>query len=159
MSATDTGLWRCLRRAAVYVWVAPGTALGVAATLLALAQGGRGRWVDGVFEVTGPRLLAWLSRGAPVDGGIGAITLGHIVIGVSEAALNETRLHERVHVRQYERWGLFFVPAYLIASGWQWLRGRHPYRDNPFEVEAYRAEQSPAGASSKAGLSSAKPLD
>jgi hypothetical protein len=43
-----------------------------------------------------------------------------------------------VHVRQYERWGPLFVPAYLVSSLVLWLRGRDPYWDNPFEVEARR---------------------
>lgn len=66
-----------------------------------------------------------------------AMTLGHTVIGQTAAALDLTRRHELVHVRQYEHWGPFFIPAYLLCSLWQWLRGRDPYRDNPFEVEAF----------------------
>ena len=54
--------------------------------------------------------------------------------------LSSLRAHEQVHVRQYERWGLFFVPAYLVSSLWQLLRGRHIYRDNCFEREAFGAE-------------------
>jgi hypothetical protein len=42
-------------------------------------------------------------------------------------------------VRQYERWGVFFFPAYALCSLWQAMRGRDWYRDNPFEREA-RAE-------------------
>jgi hypothetical protein len=42
-----------------------------------------------------------------------------------------------VHVRQYERWGPLFVPAYLLSSLVELLRGRRPYRDNWFEREAY----------------------
>ncbi|MHC4946851.1 MAG: hypothetical protein ACYTG1_01120 [Planctomycetota bacterium] len=65
------------------------------------------------------------------------MTLGHVVIGRSSAALEQSRLHERVHVRQYERWGPFFIPAYLVSSLVSLLRGRRPYRDNIFEREAY----------------------
>lgn len=124
----------------VYLWVAPSSAVGLMATSIALWQGGRGRWVDGVLEVTGPKFLRWLSRGAPVEGGIAAITLGHVVVGQCETTLAETRVHERVHVRQYERWGPFFIPAYLLASAWMKVRGKDPYLDNPFEVEAYASE-------------------
>ncbi len=35
-------------------------------------------------------------------------------------------------------WGPLFLPAYLLAGAWQGLRGRRPYWDNPFEVEARR---------------------
>jgi hypothetical protein len=47
------------------------------------------------------------------------------------------RQHERVHVRQYERFGVFFFPLYLGSSGLQLMRGRNPYLDNAFEREAY----------------------
>jgi hypothetical protein len=47
------------------------------------------------------------------------------------------RAHERVHVRQCERWGIFFLPAYLGGSLWAAMRGGDPYRDNPFEREAF----------------------
>ena len=33
-------------------------------------------------------------------------------------ALNSLRDHEQVHVAQYERWGVFFVPGYLLSSAW-----------------------------------------
>ena len=65
------------------------------------------------------------------------MTLGHVVLGVDGPALDFTRPHERVHVRQCERWGPLFIPAYLLASAYQRARGRHAYRDNPFEREAY----------------------
>jgi hypothetical protein len=44
-----------------------------------------------------------------------------------------------VHVRQYERWGPAFLPAYLLSSLLQLLRGRNPYRENHFERQAYAA--------------------
>ena len=69
-----------------------------------------------------------------------AMTFGHIVFGQSISALDITRAHERVHVRQYERWGPLFLPAYFIASFYQFARKRDPYRDNPFEVEAYAVD-------------------
>ena len=45
-----------------------------------------------------------------------------------------------VHVRQFERWGPFMGPAYLISSFMLWIIGRRPYRDNPFEREAFGEE-------------------
>jgi hypothetical protein len=42
-----------------------------------------------------------------------------------------------VHIRQYERWGVFMVPLYLLAGAVLYLRGFDPYLDNPFEREAY----------------------
>jgi hypothetical protein len=128
------------RRTVLYLWVGPGSLVGLTAAVIARRQGGQTRVVDGVLEVTAGPLLAVLSRYSAVGGGIRAITLGHVVLGTDAAALESTRSHERVHVRQYERWGPLFIPAYFACSGWQWLRGRHPYLDNPFEVEAYNAE-------------------
>ena len=75
---------------------------------------------------TWPRRLGWRYR---------AITFGHVVLCVDDID-DETLRHEMVHVRQYERWGPLFVPAYLIASLVARSRGRHAYRDNRFEVAA-----------------------
>lgn len=62
---------------------------------------------------------------------------------VTEEDLATLGAHERVHVAQYGRWGLFFLPAYGLSSLWQLIRGRRPYWDNHFEIEA-RARESAA---------------
>jgi hypothetical protein len=128
------------------LWALPCSLLGLLLGLPWLLQGrqaGRGgslRRVDGVLELA-------LHRGEVLAGcraarlPFAAITLGHVVIGVSEAALARLRAHEQVHVRQYERWGPLFLLAYPLASAWAWLRGRRPYLDNPFEIEARRASE------------------
>jgi len=125
--------WKLL----LYVWVAPGSCVGLTAAMFALVRGGRWSIVDGVLEVSSDRITQQLGRISAVGGPISAITLGHVVVGASQQDLDRTRIHERVHVRQYERWGPLFIPAYLLASAGIWLRGGHPYLDNPFEVEAY----------------------
>lgn len=126
-----------MSRLLVYLWTLPTSAVGLALAALALASGGRAGVVSGVLEMHGG-LAAWLLRHATLlPGGAAAITLGHVVLGVDAAALDRTRAHERVHVRQAERWGPLFIPAYLLASAWCWLRGRDIYRDNPFEREAF----------------------
>jgi hypothetical protein len=71
---------------------------------------------------------------------VSAITLGHVVLGRDRDALHDTRTHERVHVEQYERWGPFFLPLYLLASAWAILCGGHVYFDNRLEQEAWRVE-------------------
>jgi hypothetical protein len=43
-------------------------------------------------------------------------------------------------VRQYERWGGFFPLVYVGASLVVLLSGGDPYRDNPFEREAFGRE-------------------
>lgn len=125
----------------VYIWVLPGTLIGLALTALALASGGRARIVDGVLESHGGLATLVLKRGNRWVGSIAAITLGHVVVGCDEEMLDRTRRHERVHVSQYERWGPFFIPAYFACSVWCSLKGTNPYRDNPFEVEAYAVDE------------------
>lgn len=123
--------WLALR-----VWAAPYTVMGLAAGLLGLATGGRVRVRRGVVEFHGG-LVRWGLERVPGIGGALAMTLGHVVLGQTPAALDLARDHEHVHVRQFERWGPLMGPAYLGCSAWLWWRGRRPYRDNPFEVEAY----------------------
>ena len=122
-----------------YLWASPATLLGLVCALPALHRGGFAV-VDGVIEAHGPLVGNALRYLTPLDGGAAAMTFGHVVLARDVIALNSTRTHERVHVRQYERWGPFFIPAYLLASVWAKLRGRHAYFDNPFEREAYQAE-------------------
>ena len=110
-------LWRL-------AWPAPWTALGLLLALPAWALGARGQWRDGVLEVSGGRLGRAAEHGWA--GGFAAVTLGHVVLAVSAAQLDRLRWHERCHVRQYERWGLLFVPAYLAAGAWAWAKGQTP---------------------------------
>jgi len=126
---------RHLIQFARYLWPAPYTLLGIA---LGLLLGGRFQVSHGIIEIHGHRVGQVLNRMyVPAL----AMTFGHVVFGQSQAALDITRDHERVHVRQYERWGITFVPAYLLASAYLYLRGRDAYRENPFEVEAYAATE------------------
>ena len=121
-----------------YAWAFfPGTLIGLVCVLLALASGGRCRLVRGCLEVHGGLVTRLLRHGVFLAGGASAMTLGHVILGQDECCLRRTREHERVHVRQYERWGPLFLPAYFASSLWEWLRGRHAYLDNRFEVEAY----------------------
>ena len=108
-----------------YLWALPWSLVG---TVLAPFFSRR-YVVRGVLLAEGarwPRRLGWRYR---------AITLGHVVLSVDDLDL-DTLGHELVHVRQYERWGPLFVPAYALASLRMMLRGKHHYRDNPFEVAA-----------------------
>ena len=125
-----------LQRVFTYCWALPNTLLGLIVVPAAVLSGGRARRVEGVLEVDGP-VVAWLLRHlVPLRGGALALTLGHVVLGRDAAALARSRTHERVHVRQYEVWGPLFIPAYLIAGLLAYVRGGHPYWDNPFEREA-----------------------
>lgn len=112
-----------------YLWAAPNTLVGLlgAATTrtrpvphrgVLLFEPRHGRRPRGLA-----RFLAWR--------GFEAITLGHAII--SNTRLDDRLLaHELAHVRQHERWGPFFYPAYLLTS----VAG---YRRNPFERAADHA--------------------
>jgi hypothetical protein len=127
-------------RAWVLLWALPGTVLGLLVALIAFASGGMAKPVDGVLEVAGGLPARLLQKGFPFSGPVMAITLGHVVVGISDQALIQTRLHERAHVRQFERWGGLMLFLYPLASLWVAMRGFDPYRDNPFERNA-RAEE------------------
>ncbi|HEV7299781.1 MAG TPA: hypothetical protein VGN72_10480 [Tepidisphaeraceae bacterium] len=120
-----------------YLWAFPTTAIGLMLTIIALATGGRAKRHTGVLEVHGGCLTFLLHRCTMLPYGAAAMTLGHVVLARDEACLTATRVHERVHVRQAERWGPLFMPAYAIASLVAKLRGGDAYRDNVFEMEAF----------------------
>ncbi len=130
-------------RAVLYLWAFPTTLVGLLLVALALASRGRVARVGGVLEAHGGWLSPLLERWLPPRGGVDALALGHVVLGHSAASLERNREHERVHVRQCERWGPLFIPAYLCASLWARVRGRDAYLDNRFEREA-RARQRPS---------------
>lgn len=124
-------------RFVAYCWALPTTCLGLLCIPLGLLTGGGVQIRRGVIEVYGGA-VTWLLRNATLKkGGASALTLGHVILGVDQLMLDVCRNHEHVHVRQAERWGPFFIPAYLFASLWAAARGGHYYRDNAFEREAY----------------------
>jgi hypothetical protein len=124
-----------IRRIAVYVWAGPNTLLGLGAGLVMLMFGAAARRIQGAIEFSGGAIgLLFASRLQPFR--FQAVTFGHVILGTSAAALAGAREHEQVHVRQYERWGPFFLPAYFASSVWQLVTGRHVYHDNYFERQA-----------------------
>ncbi len=112
----------------------PYTLFGIATELLLL---GRFQVVDAVCEIHRPTIAGILKR-FPVPAS--ASTMGHVVLGRNREMLGFTRTHERVQVRQYERWGIMSVPAYLLASAVIYLQGKDAYRENPFEQKAYSVD-------------------
>ena len=106
-------------------WAAPGSLLGVL-----LAPFFRRRSiVDGILLCEGaswPCRLGW---------GYRAVALGQVVLCVDDID-RSTLTHELVHVRQWRAWGPLLAIAYPAASLWALIRGRHPYRDNVFELQA-----------------------
>jgi hypothetical protein len=121
-----------------YLWAAPYTLLGLLLGAVAILCGAGARRHHGVVEIYGGAIGRRLARPRqPL--GFAAMTLGHVILAVDRSALVQLRYHEHVHVRQYERWGLLFLPAYFLSSLLQLLRGRNPYRENHFERQAYAA--------------------
>ncbi len=98
-----------------YAWASPNSLIGLAIGGAMILLGARAQRVAGVLEVAGglvgtllgPKRIALPWR---------AMTLGHVILGIDEAALIQSRAHEHVHVRQYEQWGPFFLPAYVALQ-------------------------------------------
>jgi hypothetical protein len=129
-------------RVLLYLWPLPVTLLGMLVALIARSSGGKLQRVNGVLESAGGWPARVLRHGFPFSGAVAAITLGHVVVGVSLDALTATRAHERAHVRQFERWGVLLLVLYPLAGLFAWLRGGNPYRDNVFEREARSVEKA-----------------
>jgi hypothetical protein len=118
------------------LWASPYTLLGLVIGMIGLCTGGRARIRGRIIEFYGGA-VTWLVRHLPGGEFTFAFTLGHTVCGQTAESLDIARTHEMVHVRQFERWGPFMGPAYLLSSLVLWLMGRRAYYDNPFEREAY----------------------
>jgi len=111
--------------------------LATGATLLGLAVAR----VGGARPVPGPdRLL--LAGGYRLRlPAAAAFTVGNVVVSrlaADELAARRTLLaHEARHATQWA-WllGVPFLPAYLAASGWSWLRAGDPATANVFERRA-----------------------
>ena len=127
---------QCVLRLLAILWASPWTLIGLSVGLLGLATGGRVRCRGRILEFYGGA-VTWLLKRMPTGPLTLAMTWGHTVLGQTDAGLDIAREHEMVHVRQYERWGPLFGPAYVLCSLVLWLRGKNPYRDNPFERQAY----------------------
>ena len=69
-----------------------------------------------------------------------AVTVGDTIVVHPEVTLSEALVrHELAHVRQWRALPWTFVVRYAAAHL------RHGYRDNPYEVEARKAETGDAG--------------
>ena len=120
-----------------YIWPSLYTLLGLTLFLIPI-RGSRSVLIHrGTIGLFGPAIERLLVR-APILGGAAALTLGHTILARDRETFFSTWNHERVHVQQYQRWGLLFVPLYLGASCLLKFRNKDPYWDNPFEIEARR---------------------
>ena len=117
------------------IWAAPTSLVGLALGVAAMLSGGGLRRGGRALEFHGG-LLRLIPKLTPVRAS--AMAIGHVIVATDERKLEAYRDHELIHVRQAERWGPLFLPAYFAASALAWIRGRHFYEDNWFEVDARR---------------------
>lgn len=134
-----------MRRLLVRAWAAPVSLAALPFAAAAALTGGECRRRGGVLESCGGVLAPILARGV-AGFSADAITLGHVVLARDMRSLERTRGHERVHVRQYERWGALFPLLYLASSAAALLRGASAYRDNAFEREAFSESEGARAA-------------
>ncbi|MBK7594952.1 MAG: hypothetical protein IPJ11_06830 [Gemmatimonadetes bacterium] len=119
-----------------HLWPSPLSLFGI---LVAVACRAPLRRRDHTLEACGGGLPRFLPR---IGFGMrpAAITLGHVILAVDHATLDQWRAHERVHVAQAERWGPLFPLAYAMASAAAWGRGDDPYLGNYFERAAQQSQ-------------------
>ena len=117
------------------IWASPYTLIGLLIGSIGLLFGSRvqvkGRAIE--FYDGG---VKWFIHQIPYGQYKFAFTLGHVILGQTEASVEMTRNHEAVYIAQYERLGPLLIPVYYLASVYVWLVGKRFYRDNPFEREA-----------------------
>lgn len=129
-----------LRNIAGIVWASPYTLIGILIGSFGLLFGGRVQFQGRAIEFYDGG-VKWFLHQLPYGEYMLALTLGHVILGQTNASLDISRTHEAVHITQYERWGPFMVPVYYLASVYVWLTGRRFHRDNPFEREAIDADK------------------
>jgi len=120
------------------LWASPVTIMAFIIGVIGMPFGTRMQRVRYTIEFHGG-LVEWLLKKTPVKAA--AMTLGHVIYGRTPFDLDRTRDHEWVHVHQYERWGPFFIPAYVICSAWLTIKKRNAYFENPFELEAFASDR------------------
>jgi hypothetical protein len=116
-------------RALGLLWALPGTLLGLLLSLVLRPCGAR--WDQGVLWV---RVRGFWPRW------VAAMTLGWVVLH-TVTLTPRLVLHERRHVTQWMVLGPLFLPAYLAACAWAWVRTGQGYRWCWFEVDARKAEE------------------
>ena len=117
-------------------WASPWSLGGLAVGVAGILTGGGMRRRGPILEFWGGILPLFLKY-FPFIAGSPVATFGHVVLGRCPRRLDACRPHQLIHVKQYERWGPLFVPAYLTWWFLLWCGGKRPYYDNPFEREAF----------------------
>lgn len=119
-----------LRLILLWLWSLPTTLVGFLWCLV--CQPVKVRWRNGVVEMQ----VKWLPMHAAGE------TMGRLVlytVVLDGTVYNKIQPHEMHHVKQNEKWGPLFGPAYGVACLVAMAEGKDFYFDNYFEVEARRA--------------------
>ncbi len=85
------------------------------------------RGPDGLLLATGWRVRVPRAR---------AFTVGNVVLSREEELPAALLAHEARHSTQWAACVVLFLPLYLLAAGWSWLRTADPWSRNWFEVHA-----------------------
>jgi hypothetical protein len=103
---------------------------------LAIARAGRAQLSRG------PRRLWYAERYALPFPVAGAFTVGNVIITPRSIADigGRTLTHEERHTWQYVACGTFFMPLYLAAMAWSWIRTGDRAARNIFERAAGLAD-------------------
>ena len=129
------------------IWALPNTIFGIFFGILGVLTGGSWQRQGRTIEFWGG-IVGWILKKFPIGSyGAAALTLGHVILAQDADLMRRSRKHENVHVKQYEHWGIFFLPYYFL--GWLYLstlkfafgKDVNPYRDIPFEKEAYAVSE------------------
>ena len=118
------------------LWATPWSILGLVIGGLGLISGGHVQRKGRILEFWGGCIPLVLRR-FPFYCGSPVAPFGHVVLGRTDRHLDACRKHQLVHVRQYEQWGVLFVPVYLLCYVALWVWGKRPYYDHPFERQAF----------------------
>ena len=130
-------------RPLIYLWAGPTTLVGLIGAALTALSHGRCEAREGILAVRGG-FAKWFLSSRLIRAK--AIALGHVILALDLREMEIHWEHERQHVRQAELWGPAFIPAYLLASVWAFLKGHDYYRDNWFEKDADRnSRRRPSG--------------
>jgi hypothetical protein len=126
-----------------YIWSSPITLLGLLVAVVGWSRF-HGRELGClVLEAKPGGILSWFFRTFAVT----AFTWGAVVIFTDENEqyntwqLQRIMKHESRHLQQAMVLGPFMPIAYGIFSLVAMVRGKHPYRDNFLEVDAYLYER------------------
>jgi hypothetical protein len=125
------------------MWNSPNTLIGI---ICALFGGTRFLGTDPTWNaliyVKEPGGLAdkWMSGGGffgMVKGGVGAYTIGQVIVLNKAEDYKYMIPHENRHVLQGLVLGPLHGPTYVIGCLVAWAQGKDPYRDCFLEVDAY----------------------